>query len=153
MDLQTSIERLAYLANNVPAKMRQMEDDELQHKPAPDKWSKLEILGHLIDSAANNLQRFVRIQFEDTPHIVYDQENWNTYSYYNTMTQEQIVNMWQIINQHLLHIMQNIPNDKLERKCMTNDPEPLTLRFLIIDYIAHMEHHLKQIFGTSYNQL
>ncbi len=42
----------------------------------PNKWSKKEIIGHLINSATNNHQRFVRCQFETIPKIVYDQNKW-----------------------------------------------------------------------------
>lgn len=149
-EIEFATHRFAYLLDVIPAKVRAIQDTELYHQPAPGKWSKLEVLGHLVDSAANNWQRFVRIQFEDNLHLVYDQDKWNEYSYYSKMDKEHIINLWEVINRHLLMVIQNIPTDKLERTSTANSHEPLTMRFLIIDYIAHMEHHLEQILGKNY---
>ncbi len=150
MTLQPTISRMSYLLDVVPDKIRGIDDTVLHQKPAADKWSKLEILGHLVDSAANNWQRFVRIQFEDNPDIAYNQNGWNEYSYYNRMNKEHIINLWQLINRHLFYIIRNIPEEKLDRTSTANGQEGLTLRFLIMDYIAHMEHHLEQILGKNY---
>src|SRR4030095_2595683 len=45
--------------------LRLLQETEVSLKPAPGKWSKKEILGHLIDSATNNHQRFVRTQMTE----------------------------------------------------------------------------------------
>lgn len=150
MSIEQTRERLAYLLDIIPVKYRAIGDDELYDKPNEYKWCKLEILGHLVDSAANNWQRFVRIQFEDDLFLVYDQDNWNKHSYYQQADREDILNLWVTLNRHLLFIMKNIPADKLERTSRSNEPVPVTLRFLIEDYVAHMEHHLKQIFPHGY---
>lgn len=150
MPIEQTKQRLAYLLDIIPAKVGAIADDELYYRPAENKWSKLEILGHLVDSAANNWQRFVRIQFEESLFFVYDQDNWNTYSYYRQSDRNDILNLWVMLNRHLLFIMNNIPEDKLERTSRSNEPEPVTLGFLIDDYVAHMEHHLKQIFPQGY---
>lgn len=150
MPIEQTTKRLAYLLDTIPVKFRAIGDGELYDKPNEYKWSKLEILGHLVDSAANNWQRFVRIQFEDDLFLVYDQDNWNKHSYYQQADREDILNLWVTLNRHLLFIMKNIPADKLERTSRSNEPVPITLRFLIEDYVAHMEHHLKQIFPHGY---
>lgn len=152
-ELSSALQRWEYLLLKVPGVLEHIDKEQFLLKPAANKWSQQEVLGHLIDSAANNLQRFVRIQFEDTPFILYDQDNWNRYSYYKSMTKEHVVDLWVIINRHLLNISRNIPEKLLQRKSLANAPEPVTLRFLIIDYIAHMEHHLKQILGDDYSSL
>lgn len=150
MPIEQTKQRLAYLLDKIPIKFGAIDDNEFYYKPAENKWSKLEILGHLIDSAANNWQRFVRIQFEDDLFLVYDQDNWNIYSYYQQAAREDILKLWVTLNRHLLFIMNNIPEDKLGRTGRSNEPEPVTLEFLIDDYVAHMEHHLKQIFPQGY---
>ncbi|MBK9046740.1 MAG: hypothetical protein IPL74_08565 [Bacteroidetes bacterium] len=71
---------MEFFIENVPNVLIQIEDE--MAKKSLQKWSKKEILGHLIDSATNNHQRFVRGQFETVPEISYDQNNWNTFSYY-----------------------------------------------------------------------
>ena len=78
--IENIVDRLQYLCDAIPSLIKQIPEQEFSHKSAPGKWSKKEILGHLIDSATNNHQRFVRAQFEDTPFIIYDQDNWNAAS-------------------------------------------------------------------------
>ncbi len=143
--LTATIERLTYLLDTIPALIRNIPEAEFNEKLSVAKWSKKEILGHLIDSAANNHQRFVRGQFENNPTIVYDQNSWNTSSYHQQAPMEQVISFWELYNRHLLFIMQHITNDKLKRTCQTNEPKPVTIKWLMEDYVVHMEHHLKQI--------
>jgi hypothetical protein len=80
----------------VPDKIKQVSAADFEHKPHPDKWSKKQILGHLIDSAANNHQRFIRIQYEDVPTVVYDQTQWNKLNHYQELDSRQAIMMWTI---------------------------------------------------------
>lgn len=121
--------------------------DHLQFakKPSTTAWSKKEILGHLIDSAANNHQRFIRVQFENEPSIWYDQDQWNQYSYHQQMDTEEMISFWQSYNRHLAALLKLIPSEKLQRKCRMKDNSVVTLDFLINDYVTHLEHHLHQL--------
>jgi hypothetical protein len=141
----TAIDRLHYLLDIIPPLLRQIPVETFGHKPAAEKWSKKEILGHLIDSATNNHQRFVRGQFENEPFITYDQNNWNTHSRYADMDGEHVISFWVAYNKHLLEVIKRIPAAAFERKCITNEAAPVTLAWLIDDYVKHMEHHLKQL--------
>ncbi len=143
--LTNTISRLQYLCDTIPSLIRQIPDEEFFHKPAPGKWSKKETLGHLIDSATNNHQRFVRGQFENTPFIVYDQDNWVTCSRYNDMPGSHVIAFWESYHRHLIEVIKYIPAESLSRTCKTNEPEPVTLQWLIEDYVKHQEHHLRQI--------
>jgi hypothetical protein len=143
--LTKTIERLSYLLDNIPALLANVPGDEFSHKPSETKWSKKEILGHLIDSAANNHQRFVRVQFQDLPHIIYQQDDWVRCSFHQQLAQTDVIKYWEIQNRHILFIISHMPAERLLRKCMTNETEPVTLQWLIEDYVVHMEHHLQQI--------
>jgi hypothetical protein len=125
--------------------IKEIPENEFSLKPAPGKWSKKEILGHLIDSATNNHQRFVRAPFDNMPRIVYDQDNWNKHSYHQLAGQKDIIDFWEMYNRYLLFIIKHIPQEDQDKQCLTNDPVPNTLGWLIEDYVVHMEHHLKQI--------
>lgn len=140
-----AINRLSYLLDTIPALIKAIPEEEFSRKPSEQKWSGKQILGHLIDSAANNHQRFVRIPFENTPFIVYDQDNWNKYSYHQQASGHDIVHYWEMYNKHLLFIISHIHDGDLYKTCLTNGPEPVTLEWLIVDYVDHMEHHLRQI--------
>lgn len=139
-----AINRLEYLCNTIPTLLTSIDNDTFCEKVRPDKWSKKEIIGHLIDSATNNHQRFVRGQFEDKPQIAYDQNKWNNYNFYQQIDGQQIINFWTVYNRQLLELIRQIPNENLQLKCFVGD-KLLTLDFLINDYVAHLEHHLKQV--------
>ncbi len=138
-------ERILFLCDLVPGKLKQLPAETWTDKPQPDKWSKKEILGHLIDSAANNHQRFVRGQIEDIPTIFYQQDQWVSVQVYQTESISVLILLWESYNRHLVHVIQNIIPANLERECRGKDGTAVTLAFLIKDYVPHLEHHLKQI--------
>ena len=141
--LKTTIDRLTYLLDTIPTLLNNITESDFSLKPAPDKWSKKEIIGHLIDSAANNHQRFVRGQFEEEPLITYNQDNWNMYSFHQQNSQEAIIRFWEMYNRQILFIIQRIQPEQLRRSCRT--PDAKTLQWLIEDYVVHMEHHLHEV--------
>ncbi|RDI13230.1 DinB family protein [Flavobacterium sp. AG291] len=138
------LNRLQYLINTIPDKLRTIPDADFSNKPAPEKWSKKEIIGHLIDSATNNHHRFVRAQFEDVPKITYAQNNWNNASCYQDMDKEHVISFWANYNQHLIEVVKRIPEADMLRECNNGGENNITLQWLIADYVVHMEHHLRQ---------
>lgn len=142
--IKTAIDRLEFLCKIVPELLSNIDDNSFNEKPNPEKWSKKEIIGHLIDSATNNHQRFVRGQFEEKPNIVYDQNNWNRYNFYQQIDKQQIIDFWTIYNKQILELIKKIPNENLQRECLVREKK-FTLEFLINDYVEHLEHHLKQV--------
>ena len=141
-----AIDRLEYLCNTIPELLTSIDDKMFSEKTREDKWSKKEILGHLIDSATNNHQRFVRAQFEDMPNIVYDQNKWNQYNFYQQIDLKQIISFWTVYNRQLLQLIKQIPKESLQLECLAGDTL-MTLECLINDYAKHLEHHLQQITG------
>jgi hypothetical protein len=149
-ELKKVVDRLQEHINIVPSKFLKYSEDELRRKPAPNKWSKKELLGHLIDSATNNHLRFIKIQFMPEPFFVegYHQDDWVRIQKYNEIDTQHLVDFWKIYNEHILFIMQNTPEEKLNLKITAEQPfeEADTLFFLMKDYVDHIDHHLKQIF-------
>lgn len=139
-----AIERLEYLIRIIPPLLYDIDDNMLGNKVSPERWSKKEIIGHLIDSATTNHQRFVCAQFEDKPQIDYDQDKWNRFNYYQQLEKHHIISFWTIYNQHLLEILKRIPNENLKLECWVGK-KLLRLEYLINDYLDHLEHHLKQV--------
>jgi hypothetical protein len=121
------------------------------------KWSRKEIMGHLIDSAANNHQRFVRAQFTDELVFPgYEQNAWVQSQHYQEKDWRELVELWQLYNRHILHIMKVTPEEtrmKLRHKHnlhviasdKISEHEPVTLDFFMRDYVDHMKNHLRQI--------
>ncbi|RYD59099.1 MAG: DinB family protein [Sphingobacteriales bacterium] len=144
--ISESLNRLQWLCANISPLLEAIPEDEFSSKPAADKWSKKEILGHLIDSAANNHHRFVRMQFDDNYSITsYDQNKWVIYSYHQLADKQELIIMWKTYNLFLTSLMGNVADDMLNRKASTGDGRTVTLAWLFNDYVAHAEHHLKQI--------
>lgn len=143
--IQKAIERLEYLTEIAPGKIEKLDEGQFSYKPSPEKWSRKEILGHLIDSAANNHQRFVRVQFEHSPTIWYDQNKWVETSRYSKLEKEKLISFWTAYNKYLASIIRFIPAHNLGKTCIMKDGSNVTLEFLIVDYVSHLEHHLKQI--------
>jgi DinB superfamily len=109
-------------------------------------WSRKEILGHLIDSAANNHQRFVRGQLEReliTPG--YAQKEWVETERFNDREWTDLVQFWLAYNRHLLHLMSNVAPERLDSVIRITDHDPMSLQFVMIDYVRHMKHHLEQL--------
>jgi hypothetical protein len=122
-------------------------ESELTCKPIPEKWSKKEIMGHLIDSGINNLQRFTEIQFENKPYKVkkYNQNELVKVNDYQNSEIKEIIEFWNSINNRILFLMKKQTENTLNYKIELEDDDISDLRFLMKDYVSHMEHHLNQI--------
>ena len=130
----------------IAQQLKRIEPAVAQHKPAADRWSIQEVVGHLIDSAANNHQRFVRaLQVDALTFPKYDQQQWVADQHYNLAPWSDLVDLWRFYNIQLAHIIRNIPDSALEVQCTIGPNDPVTLLFLIEDYLVHMQHHLKKI--------
>ena len=142
--IDSAIIRLEYLCDVIPQLLASVDEQSFSLKSNPDKWSKKEIIGHLIDSATNNHQRFVRGQFENRPAIIYDQNKWNEFGFYQQISGQQIIAFWTAYNKQLIELVKRIPKENLQLECLVGD-KLLTLDFLINDYVEHLEHHLRQV--------
>ncbi len=145
MSILKSLQRLEELIRIIPPLLSEIPGEEFDRKPQPNKWSKKEILGHLIDSAANNHQRFIRIQYEKEPVIFYDQDKWNSLNHHQDLDRKHLLEFWINYNRHLVQLASKISNENLERRGVGKDGQPKTLAWYIEDYVEHMEHHLRQM--------
>jgi len=137
-------------------------DDGAASRPrAAGKWSPKQVLGHLIDSAANNHQRFVRAQFtEDLVFSGYEQNQWVSSQRYLDESWSAVIQLWSAYNLHLVHVASLIPKEVLTKPRsphtldviafkLVDKNEPATLEYLIRDYLVHLRHHLDQIFDEA----
>ena len=147
--VETCLHQLQGILNAYPTRLKGINEAIFSSPPAPGKWSRKQIIGHLIDSATNNHQRFVRGQFEDKPAISYNQEDWNQYSYYSSMDSGQLIGFWEMYNRHLVELIKRIPPDLMQRECTMSDESTWSIAKLFEDYVRHLEHHLRQVFDNS----
>ena len=128
------------------SRLREIDESAAAHKTAPGVWSKKELLGHLIDSASNNHQRFVRLQLADVLQLPkYEQEGWVRVQGYQTADWTSLIALWRAYNLHLARLIRDVAPDALAHTCRVGDDDPVTLQFLMEDYVAHLEHHLLQL--------
>ena len=151
-ELRSVVER------STPALLALSEDATAEH-PAPGKWSPREVLGHLIDSASNNHQRFVRAQVQGGLVFAgYDQDAWVSAQQYQHAPWTELVTLWRAFNLHLARVMAAVPDavrtrvhhrHNLDEIAWQTVPaeEPATLDYFMSDYVRHLEHHLRQILG------
>ena len=110
------------------------------------KWIRKEILGHLIDSAFNNQQRFVRAQLaSEYVGPGYEQRAWVTVNGYRERPWRELVEIWVAANRHLAAVIERVPASKLQTPCTIGDGKPVTLEYVMQDYLTHMKRHLEQI--------
>ncbi|HZY79904.1 MAG TPA: DinB family protein [Cyclobacteriaceae bacterium] len=140
-------ERLASAMEQVTHTINNSSTAGLEKKPAPGKWSKKEILGHLIDSAINNLQRFTEIQYQPQPYQVrrYSQDDLVIANGYQQASIDEILKCWTALNTRILNVIKTLPADKLSLPLLLPDGTKKDLEFLISDYVDHMLHHHRQL--------
>ena len=150
IDTGAAMKQLETYIESFPIKMKQFSSEELLTRSAPGKWSTQEILGHLIDSAINNLKRFTEIQFLSQPYTVisYLQNELVIVNDYQNLPLQHLLDLWQSLNRQIVFVVKTIPADTLNYPV---DPqyeswEMKTLAWIICDYVAHLEHHFGQIF-------
>ena len=128
------------------AAMTKISQAKSEIERANQKWSRKEIIGHLIDSAANNHQRFVRVQLQNNLSLPgYEQKNWVDCQGYREESWRSLLELWRSYNLHLIRVTGRIPADKLQNICRIETNDPVTLEFLVTDYVIHLKCHLEQI--------
>lgn len=149
--------KLKAVIESASDRLNGLSNEAVSSKPSPDKWSKKEILGHLIDSASNNHQRFMNAQFKnDLVFNGYAQDQWVEYQDYQNADWSEVVLLFLSYNLHLSRVIDNIPRGVLRRQLTDHNfhliafktvpqGEATSLAYFIDDYINHIEHHLKQI--------
>ena len=152
------IEAFRQTIDHSSERLLQISEEQSEIARESGKWSPKEIVGHLIDSATNNHQRFVRAQFtDDLIFPGYQQEQWVSVQRYSDRPWVQLVELWRQYNLHLVHVMSSIPLEtRVKSRARHNlhqlawqtvdENQPVTLEYFMRDYVGHLEHHLDQIF-------
>ena len=124
----------------------QIDEQTAHHKPSPERWSISEVIGHLVDSACNNHQRFIRGQEPgELTFPKYDQNFWVQAGNYRQHNWAALVSLWYGYNRHLAVVMAHVAEDQLDTPCTITPYDTCSLEFLITDYVDHLNHHLVKI--------
>ena len=141
-----TLDRFAAILAAATQRLRMISSAEAAARPQPSAWSKKEELGHLVDSAINNYARIIRVQKENAPALPgYQQDAWVERQGYDDRDWRELIALWSALNEHMLAAAARIPSAALARTCTIAGSQPMTLEFVIEDYVDHMVHHLQHI--------
>jgi len=142
------------IVNNFYDRYNSLSDTITSARLSENKWTLKEIIGHLIDSASNNHQRFVRLQLTDNlmfPDYSSDNENWLKIEQYNALSWNSILSLWKEFNVLIAHIILHVKTDCLAHTWLVGN-KPATLDYLINDYIRHSKEHIEH-FQDRYDEI
>jgi nitroreductase len=138
--------QLRYALIAIPGRLAAISRERAATRPSPEGWSAKEELGHLIDSAANNHQRIVRAQLEDNLELPgYDGDRWVAVHAYQLREWTDLIALWHALNAQLLSAAEAAPEFAWAHALSVGGSEPMTLGFVLDDYVAHMANHLRHI--------
>ena len=129
-------------------------DQDFAVKPNPTKWSRKEVVGHLIDSGQNNLRRFIVGQYDHQPLVIYEQNFWVNASNYQQAKKEDVIELWRLINNQICAVLVSMPRENYSMQANTSrttTPELHPLEWLAADYVKHMKHHINQVIAGSFD--
>ena len=134
-------------------KFSQIPDEDFSAKPNPNKWSRKEVVGHLTDSAQNNLRRFIVGQYETEPNIVYEQDFWVKSNNYQETPTENVIQLWKLLNLQICSVLSTMPKENYSRLCNTGrgTQNLRTIEWLAADYVKHLKHHINQVIVGAFD--
>jgi hypothetical protein len=145
-------ERLLSLVEAAEPRLREISEKKSIQPILPGGWSRKQVVGHLIDSASNNHQRFVRAALQTSLDFPgYDQTGSVRVQVAQSVDWHLLVSLWATYNRYLAHVIGQLPAAKLETVCRIGSGDAVTLGFLATDYVAHLAHHLNQLDAADLN--
>jgi hypothetical protein len=145
-------EQLISVVEVAEPRLRQIAELESAKPILAGGWSSKQVIGHLIDSASNNHQRFVRAALQPSLDFPgYDQDGCVRVQAIQQADWSALVALWAAYNRFLAHVIAHLPASKLDSVCRIGSGEPVTLGFLATDYLRHLVHHLRQIGAADTN--
>jgi hypothetical protein len=146
-------EKLRSLVETAEPGLREISETESMQPILAGGWSRKQVLGHLIDSASNNHQRFVRAALQTSLDFPgYDQGGSVGVQAVQDADWQLLVALWAAYNRYLAHVIARLPASKLETVCRIGSSDAVTLGFLATDYVTHLVHHLSQLGAADSNQ-
>ena len=128
--------------------LRNLPEATIEARPAPEEWSIKEIVGHLVDSASNNHQRFVRLQVADGlnfPDYQQDNDAWVRIQRYQGEAWNDLLGLWLYFNRHLARTIRIVDQGCIDHIWVVDEDTSITLGELMTDYLRHLKAHLEQI--------
>lgn len=141
--MENTIQQLELVIERYTPQLQSIPEEKWSIKANPAKWSRKEVLGHLVDSAQNNIRRFILAQYENNPRIVYAQDHWVAAANYQHYVTPDLIHLWKLLNQHICIVLKNIPPGMEANLSVTSEPHSII--WLAEDYNKHLLHHLHHL--------
>ena len=139
-------DRLQVTVDQAEPLLRSLSDEMASAPVKAGGWSRKQVLGHLIDSASNNHQRFVRLQQFDQIRLAgYDQNHWVGAQAYTEADWNLLIDLWASYNRHLAQVIRRIRPEALPNRCELSPGREVTSDYFVDDYLTHLQHHLRQM--------
>ena len=118
------------------------------------------LLGHLVDSASNNHQRMVRLQYAPRvghcipdgergmlvfPDYTQDNDLWIRLQDYQSEDWDTLISLWKHYNLHIAHIIGCVDPAKLSAYWLDYQGNQVTLNDMILGYTVHLKLHIGHI--------
>jgi hypothetical protein len=146
-------EKLLSLVEATEPRLRKISDRGSIQPILPSGWSRKQVIAHLIDSASNNHQRFVRAALQTSLDFPgYDQSGSVRVQAVQGADWKLLVSLWAAYNRYLSHVIAQLPASKLKTACRIGSSDAVTLEFLVTDYVKHLVHHLGQLDAANPNE-
>ena len=145
--MNSSIQQLENIISTYISLLEKLTEENASPKPLPDKWSRKELVGHMVDSAQNNIRRFIVAQYETNPAISYAQDHWVAAADYQHYPIQDLIQLWILLNRHLVRVLKNIPVDMYSNEVLTGSRH--SIEWLAADYNKHLLHHLHQVLNLK----
>jgi hypothetical protein len=146
--MNDTIEQLQYIIRHYATLLAKVSEPDFSEKQDPTKWSKKEMLGHLVDSAQNNIRRFVVAQYEEQPAIGYNQDKWVSAANYQEYNTPDLLALWTLLNKHICMVLRNMDETARLRECKS-PVELYSIEWLAADYNKHLLHHLHHLLSLE----
>ncbi len=140
-DIESTVNKACQELGNIASEV-------IEARPEPGEWSVKEVIGHLVDSASNNHQRFVRLQVDDSlffPDYAQDNDAWVSIQGYQATSWHDLLALWRYFNMHLAHVIRTVDEDCQDHIWVVDEDTAVTLGELMIDYLRHLQDHLQRI--------
>ena len=141
--MQATAATLQTIITEAKNQLSNLEEEDASFKPQPSKWSKKELIGHLIDSAQNNIRRFITAQYEEVPKVVYNQDKWVELNRWQNFPLPNLIDLWYLLNLQICTLLENLTEENAQRQAQSEALH--TIQWLADDYVKHLRHHLHQV--------
>ncbi len=150
-DFKENNQELLRLVQEYEPKLLNLSEEVITKRRNSQNRSIKQILGHMVDSASNNIHRIVHLQYQPSPLIYPDYANlgnndrWIAIQNYQEENWEDLIQLWKYSNLHIIHVINNVNTEKLDNPWITALNEKVTLKEMIVDYLSHFKLHIKEI--------